>query len=755
MNEFGVQYNKAYGSFGEFNIKNKNDSLRVQFILTKIKPGNEGHWENELASSMIPWREVFDIEELTFEELVQRDLDDSRVAHELIPYLIGETGATARFFPPILSVIVPKKEAGTGIKSFYPEPSIDKDNRKEKYGDLFSFEQMKWDDNFIPLASIGYNPHQSAFVIVDGQHRAMAILALHRQLNGDWGSNPYASYYKHIKVDRGQLKKIELPVCLLYFPDITENNKELRIKGTDLKTVCREIFLIVNRNAKPVSASRELLLDDDDIAACLMRTTLSKLKGRDENNYKISRVYSYSYSDESLGKQVVTGQIEYSSAMALYKMHSAMSFGIPDAFNWENSPDISNINYCKNPSRPATIILGTDIDDQTSISKNSARTLGPNLLESLTKLLSGINDFIILKLFDDFFPFQVHNKELRKLKDRLFDPNIKSDPYQNKYCSLLYEGSGIRDVFEEHQRRQFKKKERKIRDGEDISYHLNNQIDFCKSISSALDKNKKDFKQRRACTFFSINFEEAYKKNVLTEKEKERLESASKCIFSTVSTQAFQLGFVMAIHTVVETMINSTDSYDKRKDCIEEITILFIETLNEYFGANVKTIHKKLKGFINEPMSDVFDTSRYGYRGFLSMIKPELNEKTWDFFRYAISELVFFSQKGNKVIKKYLNADSKVSIILKEYLSKIIKGIIINRNKFIEKAKETALKTNEFKLLLAEAKGKGRSDDEIEKIEKKEINKKQKEIEKRIEEHLKASLGKITNENDIIKELEL
>jgi hypothetical protein len=41
--------------------------------------------------------EIFKIEELTFDELLQRDLDDSRVAHDLIPYLLGEKEAAARF----------------------------------------------------------------------------------------------------------------------------------------------------------------------------------------------------------------------------------------------------------------------------------------------------------------------------------------------------------------------------------------------------------------------------------------------------------------------------------------------------------------------------------------------------------------------------------------------------------------------------------------------------------------------------------
>ena len=104
---FGVQKTPIYGSFGEFTIGNGVSAVRAKYILTKIKPGNDGTWESELASQMKPWREVFNVEELSFDELLQRELDDSRVAHDLIPYLLGESGNKASFFPPILAVIVP------------------------------------------------------------------------------------------------------------------------------------------------------------------------------------------------------------------------------------------------------------------------------------------------------------------------------------------------------------------------------------------------------------------------------------------------------------------------------------------------------------------------------------------------------------------------------------------------------------------------------------------------------------------------
>lgn len=146
---FGIQKDPLYGTYGEFTIGSDENRVRAQFLLTKMKPGSEGTWENTLTSQMVPWREVFNTEELTFDELLQRNLDDSRVAHDLIPYLLGESGAFARFFPPILAVLVPKKREITGIESHYPSPR----NISEvsiSFGDLFDFEKAEIERSLTP-----------------------------------------------------------------------------------------------------------------------------------------------------------------------------------------------------------------------------------------------------------------------------------------------------------------------------------------------------------------------------------------------------------------------------------------------------------------------------------------------------------------------------------------------------------------------------------------------------------------------------
>jgi hypothetical protein len=90
---------------------------------------------------------------------------------------------------------------------------------------------------------------------------------------------------------------IELPVCIIFFPDLHDGAPDFKEKGIDLITVCREIFIVVNRQAKQVSKSRELLLDDEDFAALMMRRTLTCFKDRDGDSLEAARIYSFAFGE--------------------------------------------------------------------------------------------------------------------------------------------------------------------------------------------------------------------------------------------------------------------------------------------------------------------------------------------------------------------------------------------------------------------------------------------------------------------------
>ena len=757
---FGVQKLPIYGTYGEFTIGTDFNKIKSQFLLTKMKPGSEGSWENALASQMVPWREIFDIEELTFDELLQRDLDDSRVAHDLIPYLLGESGANARFFPPVLAVLAPKKQNRSGISEYYPTPTLSESS--SSFGDLFDFEKIILDGQNTPLGVIKYNQQKTAFIIVDGQHRAMALLALHRQINQSWSGNRYAAYYNHLSLQEQQVCNIELPICIVFFPELHQDNPHPKERGIDLKSVCREIFLVVNKTAKRVSQSRELLLDDEDFAARMMRETLSKLKGRGENDSSLARIYSFAFGDtlsdsQTRKAEVVAGQLEYSSAVALHKMHSAVSFGVPTAFKLEQTKDITDGRSTQNSDRPASILLGTSLQKWKTLSRRSGKYHPPYEVQTAVTDLSRMTDEVIIDLFDKFRPFSIHNNEMRNLRTRLQDPSIKSDLIQAKCFSLLFEGSGVRSVFEEHINRLKDRKDSFEEEGKTVSDYIQNQLQDAQTTLNAVNRHEEEIKQKRAAKFFYVDYDKFFA-SAENEQERKRLLAQARTIFDTVSTQAFQLGYLMTVHSVVElmTQFDAATTYDQRLKLIRFINNLYINALNTYFSSPTESEHRTLTGFFNEPRVNVFNPKAKGLRGLLAQSVKELNESQWIFFRYAILEIVH-CKHGYKSVRTILDQPG-IEPLCENYrkiLPELIASVFRLREAYIQKAVDTRLNSNEFKQELLQLKwtlsGEGKL--EAHQIEQEETRKKdteEKAVREQSQNHLYASLGESSKSQALV-----
>lgn len=700
-----VSKSEIYGAYGEFTVGKGESKLRACFIETKIRPGLDGDWSNDLASSMVPWREIFDIEKVTFEELLQRDLNDSRVAHDLIPYLLGDTGNVARFFPPILAVMVPRNTQGTGIESYYPDVERDGEPDAEpndepvtiSFGKLFDVVQFKNDDKELtPYARVSYNRQKSAFIIVDGQHRAMAVLALHRQLNQKWENSAYESYYAHIDVKPEDVSKIELPVTIIFFPELTERAEAMKARGITLDSACRELFLVVNRQAQPVSQARELLLDDHDFAAAMMRRTLSQFKGRREQADTLARIYSFKYGDSGdEGKAVLSGQIEISSAVALHKMHCIASFGRSDGFSLREPAEITDGRNHRNPDRPGHLLVGTELEKWGTLSRQSAKLHDPLEAAAAINLLGALNDVPLLALFDRFRPFCAHNAVLRSLRTRLNDPARKADPTQRKCLSLLFEGSGVRSVFEEHFDRLTELRDDAQAEGKPVGSYILSQLEDCTAVQKALEQHETTLKRERACALFNVAYDKFYA-NAAPDQHSV-LEAKARAIYDTLSTQAFQIGYLMAVLTLVERGIGDGE-YEARKRLVQEATDLVIIALNAYFaptGGAKK--HESLTGFVAESRSDLFVTGHPGLRGLLAMSTSELNEKLWVFFRYAIYEVLFCRQTRTAVATWLENLEPDRLAIWRPVLTDLAPEVKSLRRGYVEKAVNRALKDAAFR----------------------------------------------------------
>lgn len=711
-----VSKQKIFGLRGEFTVGKGDRQIRAAYIETKIRPGAEGIWDNILASHLVPWREIFDIEKVTFDELLQRDLNDSRVAHDLIPYLIGDTSSAARFFPPILVVLVPKKPEGAGIEKAYPK-MVEADGTMS-FGSLFDFSANKTDDGRLtPFGKLEFNPQKSAFIIVDGQHRAMAVLALHRQLTNSWTNSNFESYYKHIQVSKEDVKKLELPVCIVVFPDL-QDGSDLTTSGTTLDKACRELFLVVNRKAQPVSQARNLLLDDDDFGALMMRRTLSKFKGRTEDDDTLARIYSFRYSDsDDEGKAIQTGRLEYSSAVYLHKLHCIGSFGNPRGFLIDEPLDLSSGSHHRNAARPAEILLGTPLEKWQKLTRTSAKTHTPDDVTSAVEMLGDLVDIPVLKLFDVFAPFASHNRAMRQLRTRLSEPALRADPIQNKAFTLLFEGSGSKEVFEEHIDRLRNIQREWTDEGRKVSDYVTNQLNDAIAVQRALQRHERDLKRQRACLLFNVRFDKFYPDpNADSMGDQQILEQRARSIFDAIATQAFQIGFLASVMTLVEMGLPSDTKYDSRKNLVEATSDLLVSALNEYWKP-AATRHETLAGLVTSERVNVFSTDGHGLRGLLSLSVPELNEKQWPFFRYAIYEILL-SKTNRKNLVAWVSGrtdDEKQTWV--SLLSDLARQVEALREGYIGKAIRVALNQNDFaeslRLKKAELSGGGMASEAI------------------------------------------
>ncbi|MFG2956393.1 hypothetical protein ACGF5O_22050 [Streptomyces sp. NPDC048291] len=282
------------GTWGSFSTP----AGQVDYIMTKARLGdNSDDPERQLTKSLAPVREVMPAEALDFNQLLQRDLDDHRVAVNLISYLLKPQSTGPAFFPPIVAVLLPFKSDGT--PTVFPE--LGEETRIEADGapwqqvraeSSFQVQRLMTPDGELHGANVGklwWNRSKAQLVVLDGQHRAMALLAVERTQTNSWQTSAgarFKSFYenqvKQVLKEQGRegfdLSKVEVPVTVCWFPDQTGEQ-------SDPHRSARKLFVDVNKEAKPPSKSRIILLSDGELGNVLTRRMLSELRSRSDDSY--------------------------------------------------------------------------------------------------------------------------------------------------------------------------------------------------------------------------------------------------------------------------------------------------------------------------------------------------------------------------------------------------------------------------------------------------------------------------------------
>lgn len=287
-----VYTDAAFGTWGEF----ETAGGQVLYLSTQVSmSGNSEFDANSMIETIAPVREVLDVTKLDFAELLQRDLEDHRVLTGLIPYLMNEENQGRGFFPPILAVLLPFTSGQPS--DFLNGEEIEVEEGEITYQQLasagyFQLRRTKYGpgEDLVRsqrTAELRWNKNKAKMVVIDGQHRAMALLAIYRTLAGEdrWSASSGAKY-RHFYFDQIEklwkdrpLPRIEVPVTVCIFPDLLGTGK-----GELAHRAARKLFVDVNREAKTPNRSRLILLSETNLAEIFTRRLLDQVKSGAANS---------------------------------------------------------------------------------------------------------------------------------------------------------------------------------------------------------------------------------------------------------------------------------------------------------------------------------------------------------------------------------------------------------------------------------------------------------------------------------------
>ncbi len=640
------------GSTGSFSVgtaQKEQRSIEVKYLLTHVGLDFSSGSDEALLSHLAPVREIFDLNQLDFDEIMQRDIDDARVSSDLIPYLLDEKSADLiKLFPPVVVVVLPVQENENRPARLYPrvsESEVEETaDEPRKYivqsgavgQEVFCFEQPIDEGKILKhdLVRLRLNTQRTRLVIVDGQHRAMALLALYRNLKDQWSDErraPYKEYYSEWTskyIQQFNLKEINLPVILCTFPSLDEDYSG----DYDLRKASRAVFLTLNKNARKVSNSRNILLDDNDLIADFLRRCLSNVKKKDLRSPYSLRIHNIEL-DQQGDKMKIKSPIALSGVNHLYYVieHLLLNSGSEVDGLKPRSGNFSirtNLNTFVCMERlDGRNILGADIANSTkrdSYTEEVAEKLG-------SSFDARYGNFIVSTL-EEFRLYEIHSRATLNLSNKI-------DSIQDS--QLLFGGQGISYVFETH-RDNIK---RRIKEDRDFAAKvtelqaINQRLD---ATARRIEASIESFREDRA----ELCIQDVYDKGKLKDADGKLLPQLIhwfNTIYDNVlTTVAFQAGLICGFFGELEKANrelskNGNTVLDTRR-CFEE----YIQQLNDFFvpksSAHLRKLFQTFTGELNGEISDwkVVESNQtfreVVYRG-------EMQPEQWTKYKYLFLEI--------------------------------------------------------------------------------------------------------------------
>lgn len=654
---------KLQGSVGSFKVgaSNNRATFEVKYLLTHVGLNFESGSDEKLLKELAPVREIFDFRSLDFDEIMQRDIDDSRVSGDLIPYILDEVSSDlVKFFPPIVVVALPLKSDANKPADYYPKVDTRKVERKDDPSEVvewhevqsgsvgqevFKFEQpvVNGEVQLHNLVQLQVNTSKCKLVIVDGQHRAMALLALYRNLKDDWSDarrKPFESYYKEWTPDyirSFNLKEIKLPMIICTIPELDESYRD-SCGEYDLKKASRSIFLTLNKNARKVSRSRNLLLDDSDIVSSFMRRLLAKVKNGDKDFAASHSMEIHNVElDQSGDRQVICSPMAYTGVSHLYYVVEHLFL---------DSNDVKGVR--KREGRFATRAKGTYFENALN-RLDCENVLGVEALHNITRnVFSRLDENKLSQVFIDrygnnflramslFYPFDAFARATQTTKnyaEKHADVHLKS---------MLFDGQGIARVFEEHR----DSLNVKLKEG-----YFKRDVPKIESFKDSLDATYSCYKE--TISFFCSKLSEEYLKEMPLSKYGRRIEGdvevdseavklVSRLFDNVYKTVAFQAALVCGFYGEFERCSNqfqgnlSIALEDSFAEYLSQINSFFMPKSFEKFKSIVSLFFGEASGDDIKSLQ-IIENSKSTFR---SVVFPgEMAPDEWPKYKYLLLEI--------------------------------------------------------------------------------------------------------------------
>lgn len=646
------------GSVGSFRVGTGvegQQSLEVKYFLTHVGLNFATGTNDALLSELAPVREIFDFETLEFDEIMQRDIDDARVSAELIPYLLDESSKDlVKLFPPIIVVVLPVHEDRNRPAPFYPE-RFEGVTRPETTGgdpgqyilrvgdvgqEVFQFEQPISEGKRLAhdLARFRINTHRARLVIVDGQHRAMALLAIYRNLKDQWSDArraPYREYYSEWTpnyINKFNLTDIELPVMFCTVPSL-----DSAYEGDfDLRKAARAIFLTLNKTARAVSNSRNILLDDNDLMSVFLRRCLSRVKSKDLRSPFSFRIWNVEL-DQFRDKLRIQSPMALTGVSHLYYIveHLLMDSGdvtgiAPRSGYFQIRTKLDN---CLDRLEGRDI-LGADVADSVrrdNFTDDVTSKLGTKFDERYSRF--------VISVFEQFAPYEAHNKAAVDLEERV-------EGFQDRQLRpILFEGQGIGRVFESHREAVRKKLSMTPEEG-----GFSTDVPQIEAIAKRLDATAKrietaiaQFRTERAEFFLSRISEKGQIRNEEKKVHAALVKWVDELFQNVLTTVAFEAAIVCGFFGEIEKARSQSPQAIGGEIDVDAAFTEYITQLNSFF---TPTTFARLKRIIRIFSGDPTGESVADWRiaasnhTFRSVVyRGEMQPDQWPKYKYLFLEL--------------------------------------------------------------------------------------------------------------------